>query len=125
LKTDPGSNPRYSLDQLYASGKKIMSMAHIKSPRRRLNRLGDLIDEVKAFGYSVFVWNNINNFRVLTELYEEMRHFWKDLLKERKEAIRVKPALRSQLDIKSIFPLLYKPEECTTDLVRLLPPDQV
>jgi hypothetical protein len=49
-----------------------------------------------------------------------MRKFWKDLLKERNEAIRVKPALRSQLEIKSIFPLLYKPEECTTNLVKLL-----
>jgi hypothetical protein len=120
LKTDPGSNPRYSLDQLYASGKKIMSMAHLKDPRRRLNRLGDLLDEVHAFVESVFVWSNINNFRVLTELYGEMKHFWKDLLKERKEAIRVKPDLRSQLEIKSIFPLLYKPEECTTDLIKLL-----
>jgi hypothetical protein len=35
LKTDPGSNPRYSLDQLYASGKKLMSMAHIKDPKKK------------------------------------------------------------------------------------------
>jgi hypothetical protein len=49
-----------------------------------------------------------------------MKHFWKDLLKERQEAIRVKPALRNQLETKSIFPLLYKPDECTTDLVKLL-----
>jgi hypothetical protein len=49
-----------------------------------------------------------------------MRKFWKDLLKERNIAIRVKPALMSQLEIKSIFPLLYKPEECTTNLVKLL-----
>jgi hypothetical protein len=120
LKTNSGSNPRYSLDNLYSSGKKIMSMAQIKDPRRRINRLADLLDEVNAFVESVFLWSNINNFRVLTELYCEMKRFWKDLYKQRREAYRLQPSLQQPLEETSVFPLLYKPEECTTNLVNLL-----
>jgi hypothetical protein len=120
LKINPESNPRYSLDQLYAAGKKIMSLAQIKDPRRRITRLADLLDEVNAFVESVFLWSNINNFMVLTELYGEMKRFWKDLYKQRREAYRLQPSLQRPLEETSVFPLLYKPSECTTNLVELL-----
>jgi hypothetical protein len=120
LKINPGSNPRYNLDQLYAAGKKIMSLAQIKDPKRRINRLADLLDEVNAFVESVFLWSNINNFRVLAELYGEMKRFWKDLYKQRREAYRLQPSLQQPLEETSVFPLLYKPSECTTNLIQLL-----
>jgi hypothetical protein len=120
LNTCPGSTPSLTMDQLYTSGKRIMELSKIKDPRRRINKLGDLLDEVSKFVESVFVWSSINNFRILSELYGEMKYFWKCLKAQRTEAIRLKPSLKTQLEAISIFPLLYKPTECANNLVPLL-----
>jgi hypothetical protein len=57
---------------------------------------------------------------MLTELYRVMQRFWKHLYKQRRDAYRLQPSLQQQLEGTSVFPLPYKPEECTTNLIQLL-----
>jgi hypothetical protein len=51
---------------------------------------------------------------------EKCRGSGKDLFKQRREANRLQPSLQQQLEETNVFPLLYKPEECTTNLIQLL-----
>ena len=120
LIVTPDKTPPLDLDSLFSAGRKILELIKVKTPREKLNTLGDLLDEVRKLIESLLILSKFEDFKGFVELYCEMKKFWPQLKAQRDEAIKRKPHLHMELESTSIFPLLYKPNEGNHTLVKLL-----